>query len=648
MRRVLVFVLLIPTLVYGQNVAKLEKKAEKHFYTEELNEALNFYEQILKIDSKHRIAKYRAEICSLLTNYRTKSVDKMLAYAKTQGKKDKFYNYWMGRIHFRQDHFKKAIKSWKAFLAIDRYKSKKIQAETEGLIQWAELAESKFSHPENYDIEHLNSKVNSQYTEYSPVYFKAKQELLFLSSNPDGGGNRKDGRFHVYQSLRVDNGWSPPELISKFGHFQANNANIEVVANDGRLFLYKDDGKGGLYYSELNGSIWADLKPFDSHLTGRIMDSHFFINEREDRILFAAPVKKGAFEDLEIFESRKNLNTGKWATPSIFSENINSPLSEDYPYLTADDKTLYFSSKGHGSIGGYDVFKSEYDEATVTWSEPISLNYPTNTQDDDIQFKIDQVSNSGYFVSDRFESKGSFDVFFFHEYNKIYFEGIVTDGNGDPVDHGILVFTPTRENNFTAKMSTDENGYYKVKLGMNDSYDVAISFHHEIVHNENIKTPEKSSVLSIAKNFRIKEKKVPLPPIELESEDPLFVDIENLGSKFRDTNRAKIGNIYFASASYKLPDDSDGILEELYLGIKDYSDLVIEVSGHTDNIGTKESNLYFSKKRAESVVNYLVNQGIDKSRLIAKGYGDSRPMASNDDEKNGRELNRRIEVMVLE
>ncbi len=648
MKLFITVILLVPFVSLAQNVEKLEKKAENYFYTEELDKALGLYMEILRVDSRNNLAKYRIEICSLLTKYRNKPIDKIISYANTQGKKDKFYNYWMGKIHFSQNHFKKAIKSFNAFLAQKKYKSKDIIDETKELISWAELLELKFTHPENYEIEQLTSTVNSKYIEYSPVYFKAKEELLFLSSNPKGGGNAKEGRFHVYQSLREGEGWSKPELISKFGHFQATNANIEVVANDGRLFLYKDQGKGGLYYSELNDKIWADLKAFDSQLTGKKMDSHFFINEREDRILFAAPAKRGVKDNLEIFESKKDPSTGEWSSPSIFSKSINSTLNEDYPYLTADEQTLYFSSKGHGSMGGYDVFKSEYDERGNTWSAPISLNYPTNTQNDDIQFKIDQESNSGYFVSDRLESMGGFDIFFFHEFDKILYEGIVTDAGGKAVDHAILVFTPTRGTNLEAKISTDQSGFYKVKLGINDQYKVAISFHDEIVHQEVFDTKPSSNVGSISKNFNIAENKKAREVVAYEHKSPKYVKLEKIGNKFRHSNKVILSNIYFALNDYKISNITKENLQELAKKLKEHPNLKLEISGHTDNLGAANLNMNISKLRAKSVKDYLISTGINSQRLIAKGYGETRPLASNDDEKDGRELNRRIEVMVIE
>ena len=644
LREYLILVAIIPLSLNAQNVTKLEAKAEKHFYTEELDEALEIYEQLLSINSRNYRAKYRAEVCSLLTKYRAKPMDVILSYAKTQGKKDKFYNYWMGRIHYRQNHFKKAIKSWKSFLALKKYKSKELISETQGMIKRAELAETSFSHPDGYEIEQLPDNINSFSTEYSPVYFDETDELLFLSSI----GSSTDEEYQVYHSLRKDAKWNSPTPISNFGNFKKNNANIEVVSESGKLFLYKDRGKGGLYYSELKSGNWSDLVQFDSHLTGKTMDSHFFINKSENRILFAAPGSKQVIENLDLFESVKNASTGKWGAHKLISSNINSTESEDFPFLSHDEKTLYFSSKGHEALGGYDIYKSILDDSG-NWSEPESLGYPVNTQDDDIQFKINSESNSGYFVSNRLETYGGFDIFFFHEANKVYLDGIVTDSKGEPVDHGILVFTPERGTNLVAKISTDDEGYYKVKLGADDVYKLEISFHEEVMLTESIVTPDHGSVELITKNFKLAQEKEVLKAVdETEHAAPVFTEIEKIATKFRHSNKVRLSNVYFEYGSYALNGEAETTLQVLFTTLNESPDLLVEIGGHTDNVGTEEANLNISKLRAESVAKYLIAKGINDKQLQVKGYGESKPIASNDDEEGGRALNRRIEVLVIE
>lgn len=649
-RHVLQFVLLYvltTSQIHAQNLEKLERKAQKAFFFEEFHEAMEAYNELLAVNKRHKLARYRLQICSLLTDYRTLPIETILVYKKTQGRKDKFFNYWLGRIYFAQSNFKKAIETWQAFLTSEKYKSSEIINETKEFIKWAEIANDQYSHPQNYEIEQLSDKVNSPYTEYSPVYFKNKDELLFLTNKNSivpGEG------FQIFHTYRQGGLWSTPTPLEQFGTFTASNANIEVVNNDARLYVYKDEGHkfGDLYYSEKVGDQWISVRKVDEGMAHNKLESHFFINKDENRILFAHRKTNKPF-DLDIYESRKSTESGKWEKPNLFAIEISSEHDEDFPYLSPDEQTIYFSSKGHETIGGYDVFKSTYDADLEYWSSPESLKYPTNSTDDDIQFKIDHETNSGYFVSNRIDSYGGFDIFFFHESAKVLISGTVYEGKGKPADHAQIQFYPSRKTNLTVKAMTDANGRFSIKTGNDDLVKVKIFFHDDLVYTGEFETPHSTGELvEMGKDFYLEKEKGDPEPVIDEHVDPTYDDVEVIGSKFRESNKAKLSNIYFDFGSHKLHEENHPRLESLLQALRDYPKLVVEIAGHTDNVGELDYNLRLSLQRAQSVCNYLSDNGISSNRLIPKGYGDLKPLATNDDEREGRELNRRIEVVVIE
>lgn len=638
----LIGLLFSTSLCYSQDVEKLEKKAQKYFYAEELLEAAAVYEQILAIDPENRTASYRMVICNALLDPRNSSMDDLLQYKSTQGKRDKFYYYWLGRAYFHQNQFKKASESWKKFLALDKYKSSVIISETQFFIDWAERAEVHHSLSENYEIDQLPEPVNSISTEYSPVFFSELNELLFLS---DKGNEDQEEPFQVYHTIRSGGSWSEPTALKHFGRFEEKNANIEVVNESSKIYLYRGDKEGSLYSSHNNDGKWSKPETLSREVSDSRLESHFFINEQENTILFAHR-KKGKSADLDIFVSRLDDSSNNWSKPELFSEAITTELDEDYPYLTDDGNTIYFSSKGFGSIGGYDVFKSEYDAPTNSWSVPISLGYPTNSIGHDIQFKINSNSNSGYFVSDRLSALGSFDIYFFHESNKIFLTGTIVDGNGLPAEDAEIHFYPSRSTGLEIKTMTDQEGKYEVNVGSEDNLKVEIFFHDELVHGERIQTPE-SEVKTMRKNFAIDQEKKLLVERN-DYHDPTYTDLDNIGSKFRPSNKALLSNLYFGFGKVELATSELPKLEPLLLVMKENPDLKVEIAGHTDNIGDGKANLRISVLRARAVAKYLTDHGIPKTRVVAKGYGYAIPMASNDQEKEGREFNRRIEVLVLE
>jgi len=634
----------------AQNLDKKKFKAEGFFYTEKFDKAREAYEEILAVAPDFGTGVYRLEICSLLTIAKNKPLTKLESFSKTQGRKDKFYNYWMAKLYFQQNNFKKAIEAGNRFINSKQYKSKEIVQEIRDLRDKAEQIFEYYNSPANYEVEHLHSNVNSNFHESSPVYFREKEELLFMSSRPVNGENSKGETFYIYESKRDGNEWTPARRLTNLGTYKLENANIEVVRNDGRLFVYSDKNGGDLFYSHMSNGKWNPLKEFDEKITDTKLESHFFLNEKEDRILFAHR-KKSDTKDLDIFQSIKDPTSGEWSAPVHITSKINSNEDEDYPFLSADEKTLYFSSKGHGSIGGFDIFKSELDESTNSWSEPVMLQYPINTPDDDIQFKIDEELNSGYFVSNRFESKGRYDIFFFHEADKVFVEGKVLDGNGEIVSNAELKFSQKRSTGLLVRSMSDDNGQFKVTLGAGDDITVEIRFQQELIHSETFTSPGangSSGVFNIDFKLPVNKEDLVEDIVEVEEKDPKYAQVEEISSKFRKSNKARIGNIYFAVNDYQIPTGGNSRLDALLEALKQNPTLKFEISGHTDNQGLASENLTLSHKRAESVVAFLVNKGIDPKRLIAKGYGETKPLASNDDEENGRELNRRIEVAVIE
>ncbi|SMD36131.1 OmpA family protein [Reichenbachiella faecimaris] len=633
---------LFVSMAFGQDVEKLEKKAQKYFYAEELVEAAQVYEEILGIDSQNKMAAYRLIICRALLNPRSTSMEDLLQYKSTQGKRDKFYYYWLGRAYFHQNQFKKAAESWNKFLTLDKYKSSVIIAEAKFFIDWAERAEVHHSFSKNYEIDQLPEPINSTSTEYSPVFFSELNELLFLSDRSDENESKP---FNVYHSIRTGTQWSTPSILSYFGSFDEANANIEVVNKSSKLYLYQGEKKGSLFVSHSDNSKWSKPVSLSREVSSSKLESHFFINEQENIMLFAHR-KKGKTADLDIFVSRLDPSSNHWSKPALLSTDLTTDLDEDYPYLSTDGKTLYFSSKGFGSIGGYDVFKSEFNAEINAWSAPVSLGYPTNSIGHDIQFKMDAPRNSGYFVSDRLSSYGSFDIYFFHESNKILLTGQIVDAAGLPADHAEIHFYPSRRSGLELKTMTDENGNYEVKVGSEDNINVEILFHDHLVHKESVQTPRAEQKV-MKKNFAISTEKGQADDSS-DYYDPTYTDLENIGSKFRLSNKALLSNIYFDFDEFKLDEEDRAQLKPLLAVMKENKELRVEIAGHTDNIGDGKANLRISILRAKAVANYLIGKGIASSRVEPRGYGYAIPMATNDQEKEGREFNRRIEVLVLE
>lgn len=328
--------------------------------------------------------------------------------------------------------------------------------------------------PDYYEIHLLEEGINSTRAELSPVFFADKEELLFLSNRDDSNLSN----YQIYHTVHEGNReWSVPTVVEGVGSFTRNNSNIEVVDEDGRLFQFRTDKGGDLFYSEPTESRngWSSPKDFDSKISSTHLSSHFFINEHEDRIIFAKDEGTRKDENLDLFQSFKDPETGDWSKPAPFASNINSEYNEDSPYLSPDETKLYFASDGHNTMGGYDIFVSELDPESLTWSEPENLGFPINSPDDEIHFKMNPDQVSGYFTSNRLNTLGDYDIFFFWEIHTVKIKGRVIDGaTGEPVTDARIFFRPVAYTDLYYFSPLDDQGQYLTSVTAEDVFVIEI------------------------------------------------------------------------------------------------------------------------------------------------------------------------------
>ena len=307
-------------------------------------------------------------------------------------------------------------------------------------------------------------------------------------------------------------------------------------------------------------------------------------------------------------------------------------------------------------MGGYDIFRSTYDEETKTWSMAENLGFPINTIDDEINFQLNEDNISGFFSSNRLHSLGDYDIYYFHEYDKVLANGVVTDRTtGEALSNVKIEFHPIEYTDEFFHAYTNENGAYKVQVLEDEEYIVQFSINDQVISADKVRSVSGQLNRSFKTDFQLNKPTSEYVKTDYtklyqgsESAEREYASLDMIGSKFRSGKKAIIRNIYFDFHSFGLKQGYDHVLEHIYDVLKASPDLKIEISGHTCSIGSDETNQYISSRRAEVVKSELIKLGISSDRLITVGYGSTQPLASNDDEEDGRELNRRIEVKVLD
>lgn len=464
---------------FGQKEARLYAKAEESFQAMKYFEALKSYKEISSIDSKYLDVEYKLEICSLLSSPGdNKPLETFFKLGETYAQEDDHYYYWLGKIYTHRYMIDEAMDAFEKFQQQVTYSGSEDVAFTKNLIEQSEILKEYFYNPGNYEIHQLEAPVNSTGAELSPVYFEEGNELLF-ASNRSGNG---DDSFKIFYTKSSPTGWAPLKEVTSLGTFARNNANIEVVNEDGKLFIFREENGGDLYYSQASGDTWTLPVEFDSRVSNNHLHSHFFINEHEDRIVFASDENANG---LDIFESFRDPENGKWSKPKPFHSAINSSFNDDSPYLSPDESKLYFCSDRPGGLGGYDIYVSTFDEATFSWSEPENLGWPINSPDNEFHFKMNPNQSSGYFVSDRLHTMGDYDIYFFWEVQQVKIEGRIFDEtvNG-PLTNAEIRFHPSQYLDEYFRSEIDATGRYSTKIISDEVFEVEIISQGNIVHTE--------------------------------------------------------------------------------------------------------------------------------------------------------------------
>jgi len=506
-------------------------------------------------------------------------------------------------------------------------------------------------------IENIGPFVNTEWPEYAPVVTSDLRTLYFTTRRPDNVGGQKDVDNKYFEDIcyasyndslrRWENVKNLGTPINTKGH----EATVSISHDGKTLFLYKDDkGVGNVYQSTVINNEWS--KPQKLSVCSKYWEPHACLSP-DGKTLYFVSNRPGGLGATDIYKSVM-LPTGEWSPPENLGLPVNTKYSEESPFMLADGKTLYFSSKGHDSMGGYDVFKTTLD-STGKFTEPVNLGFPINTTQDDLFFFPTLDTNVIYYSSAKKGGYGDMDIYRITILKNVESIAVI---KGNIFDE--IFFRPVTANieireiggDFKKKVTSyEKTGEYYINLPIDKKYQIIVTApdydtivdHFEFVQNVKYQ--------AITKMFLMKKPRPTLDEIEYVAEE-VKVDSVAKPVYFEDIKDVKLGdkiilkNIFYDFDKSTLRPESIDELDKLVSFLQNRPTLRIEISGHTDNKGSARYNKKLSDDRAKSVVTYLVDKGIDIGRLEAKGYGFDEPIADNDTDE-GRQMNRRTEFMVI-
>lgn len=588
------------------------KEAQKNILTGDLNyykllygKALDTYIPANKFNPNNAELNAKIGHCYLKSSNRSEALGYLKKAFKLDPKMDGYFIYLLGNAHHLNNEFDEAIKNYKLAKTNGSKMEPQLNSMADKKITECTSGKKLVKIPVNVKIESLEGTINTEYEEYVPIITADESEIFFTSRRPNTTGGSMDiglGDFYedIYYSKKEKGKWTSAVNLGAPVNSQFHDATVGLSLDGQKLFLYRDNkkGDGNIYASEKQGDKWTDPKELPEPINSKYQETSACYSFDGSTIYFVSdrPDGKGG---KDIYKATKDAK-GVWGNAENLGSVINTKDDEDAVFLHPDGKTLYFSSQGHGSMGGFDVFKSTYDKGK--WSAPQNIGYPINTSDDDVCFALTASGDYGYYTSIKLEGKGKRDVYkvtFLDELNKpklTLLKGTITDKKtGEPLKATIEIYDNDNGKLIGTFESNSTTGKYMVSLPAGVNYGISVKAPGYLFYSENF---------NIAKDAAFKEvvKDIALDKLEVGKK----VVLKNI---FYDYNKASL-----TSSSYN---ELGKVIELLNGNPK----IKIEISAHTDSRGSDGYNDKLSQERAQSCVDYLLSKNIDKSRLIAKGYG---------------------------
>ncbi len=476
-------------------------------------------------------------------------------------------------------------------------------------------------HPVPFKPVNLGPEINTADDEYMPTITADENTLIFtrkINNNED-----------FYQSVKVDGKWQTATYLSDQINTPQYNEGAQSLSQDGKVLFFtgcnRPDGLGrcDIYISEKKGDDWG--KPFN---IGPPVNTSGWESQpsisADGRTLFFTSNRKGGYGGYDIWKS--TLTDKGWSEPENLGPNINTAMDEQSPFIHPDDSTLYFCSNGWPGLGGMDLFMSRLGK-DGKWQKPVNLGYPINSNGDENGLSLTANGTYAFFASNKLNGAGGFDIYTFEmpqavrPHEVTYVKGTVEDDvTKQPLEAAVEIIDLEKNNPVYQDYSSAEQGDFLATITTGKDYGLNIS---------------KDGYLFYSANFSLvgHENKNPFKLLALLQ--PIEV-----GSK------VILNNIFFDTNKFLIKDESKPELQKLVDFLNLNKGVHIEISGHTDNVGSDQSNQILSENRAKSVYQYLIANGIAASRLSFKGYGETQPVAANDTDE-GRSKNRRTEFKII-
>ena len=632
------------------------------------NDAFNEYLQALVYNSTNAELNYKTGVSALLSDKKEEAAGFFLKALEL--KKDVAEDVLLltGRALQYTGRFSEAIEKFTGYLSSPDKKNQKNISLARKCIEECNSAMIVTKDTLRISIENAGQNINSNSDDYSEImtadgktmYFASRQQL------PKSGNRNSDTKFdeNIFVSHLNVGSWEPATPAGKNLNTKYCEAPLFINSSNDMLYVYTGNtNNGDIKVSSNKKGIWKSPEPVPYGINTRGSETSFTFSPSGNEIYFVSDNSKDNIGGKDIYFIKK-LNEKKWSKPQNAGRIINTIYDEESVRFSKTGDTLWFSSKGHNSIGGFDIFFSIRNK-NGAWDTVKNAGYPINTPWDEIFYFPSPVDDSSfYFVSNRSGGSGGLDIYHgrilppkpvvvtpppskpdtvifrdtvlivkeiappppvtppIQTEQTVYLTGKVKDSEtGQPVLAKIDLKDISSGEVIGTTASSDTDGSYKLKLPAKKSYLIDLR----------------------ATGFLSDVRRIDVP--DNWSKEVYNLNVELIKAKVG--RKVVLRNILFETGKSVLTTGSYTELDRLLNIMKENAQMKIEISGHTDKTGSEPLNFKLSESRAKVVVEYLVKNGIDRVRIEFRGYGSLQPIADNNTAA-GRGKNRRVEFKILE
>ncbi|HEX8517713.1 MAG TPA: hypothetical protein VF868_16055 [Bacteroidia bacterium] len=498
--------------------------AETFFTNENYIAALPLY---LKLDSMKGNAnlKFKIGFCYLnAATYKTKSIPyfeeaiKDIARKYEEGEINEKQaplstSYYLAKAYHLHYDFDKAIAMYEQYrteLGTDPKLAADI-AEINHDIETCRYGKELIKDPKKVIVTNLGEGVNSQYPDYAPVVSLDEQTLIFTSRRKGGYSDAKElnGMYFedIFTAELADEKWRKAKTIGSSINTAGHEATVNLSADGLKLLIYRDNnGNGNLFLSEYKSKEWTVPEYVGAPINTSSWESHACFSA-DNRILYFVSDRSGGLGGRDIYKCLR-LPNGEWGPAQNLGPNINTAYDEDGVFIHPDGKQIFFSSKGHKSMGGFDIFSSLINDENGNWAEPINIGYPVNTPDDDVFYITTADGKRAFFSSDKEGGYGEKDIYMLsfpeHEPRDItILVGLIVNNTKEDISNNTISIVDLKTNDTLQVLNANgSTGKFGTNLPVGTSYKAVYSVNGKEIFSETLEAPK-------GKGYQVIKREIP-------------------------------------------------------------------------------------------------------------------------------------------